>query len=125
VSIEDVFPVYAPVALYQLLPLTILVVLAEVVSRPQSRGFVTVGLVIFVVLGIALWAFIVTRAQTALREGVGATGEVIAPTKVLVDGRELTMRLSSLPTGSRVNLVVSAQGDKVRLFLGPENLGAT
>jgi ferric-dicitrate binding protein FerR (iron transport regulator) len=125
VSLQEVFAVYAPLALYQLLPLTVLAVLLEVLSRPRSRGGVTVWLVILVVLVVALWAFIVTRAQAAMREGVGATGEVVAPTRVLVDGRELTLRSRSLLPGTRVNLILNAAGDKVRLFLGPENLGAT
>jgi hypothetical protein len=126
VSFGDVFEVYAPLAIYQVVGFVVIAGVVFAIWPTRVKVLLLFGFVlVFAVQGL-FWVSIIGVVRRALRDGVATAAEVVSPgsfstsPRVRVNGREITLRSNSarhVKAGDHVRVITNAGGDKLLLSL--------
>ncbi len=122
----DVFEVYAPLAIYQVVGFVVIAAVVFAIWPTRVKVLLLLAFAVVVAVQALFWISIIGAVRRALRDGVASAGEVVSPgsfstsPRVRVNGRELTLRSNSarnLKAGDRVRVITNAGGDKLLLSL--------
>ncbi len=120
------FEVYAPLAVYQLTGLVLIIAVILAVWPANTRALMVFGFVVVIAVQVWFWFSVVGTVRRGLRAGVATPAEVVSPgsfstsPRVRVNGREMTLRSGSarnMKAGDRVRVITNETGDKLLLSL--------